>query len=285
MKTKKKDIELPQTSVPTEHVLDEVVNEEMDDSLERATTTSTSLDVEQDRGVNTPQSGEDSMKLTELMELCTNLLQRVFNLETTKTSQSKEITSLKKRVKRLEKKRKSRTYGLKRLYKVGLSARVKSSTDEACLDKEDASKQGRTSDIDANQDIYLDLQGEEVVFEKEVAGKDVSVVKEVNAASIETSVVATTPIIFMDEITLAKALIEIKTSRPKAKGIVMHKQSETPTPTPIVFSQQPTKVQDKGKGIMVEPKMPLKNKAQLSLDEELAFKLQAEEDKQERIFR
>nr|GFC66944.1 hypothetical protein [Tanacetum cinerariifolium] len=49
----------------------------------------------------------------------------------------------------------------------------------------------------------------------------------------------------MDEITLAKALIEIKTSRPKAKGI----------------------------------------KAQISLDEELAFKLQAEKYKQEKIVR
>nr|GEY30983.1 hypothetical protein [Tanacetum cinerariifolium] len=31
-------------------------------------------------GVNTPQSREDSLKLTELMELCTNLQQRVLNL-------------------------------------------------------------------------------------------------------------------------------------------------------------------------------------------------------------
>nr|GFD34450.1 hypothetical protein [Tanacetum cinerariifolium] len=71
-----------------------------------------------------------------------------------------------------------------------------------------------------------------------------------------TTTAATTPTISKDEITLAKALIEIKTSRPKAKGIVMQDPSETPTPTPIVSSQQPSKVQDKGKGIMVEPKMP-----------------------------
>nr|GEV93096.1 hypothetical protein [Tanacetum cinerariifolium] len=36
---------------------------------------------------------------------------------------------------------------------------------------------------------------------------------------------------------------------------------------------------------MVEPKMPLKKEAQISLDEELAFKLQAKEDEQERIVR
>nr|GEV91266.1 putative reverse transcriptase domain-containing protein [Tanacetum cinerariifolium] len=219
------------------HVVDEAVNEKMDDSLERASTTATSLDAERDRGnirVNTPRSGEDSLKLTELLELCTNIQKRVFDLDTTKTSQAQEITSLKKRVKRLEKKRRSRTYGLKKIV-------------------------------------------------QEVAGKYVSVVEEVNVASIATYVAAITPIIFMDEITLAKALIQIKTSRPKVKGIVLQKPSETPITTPIVFSQQPTKVQDKGKGIMVEAENPLKKKAQISLDDELAFKLQAEEDEQERI--
>nr|GEW65738.1 uncharacterized mitochondrial protein AtMg00810-like [Tanacetum cinerariifolium] len=245
-----------------ETVVDEAVIKEMYDSLERAATTITSLDAENDRDtiedtitqtksknvskfsndpllakVNTPQSREDSLKLPELMELYTNLQQRVFDLETTKTTKAKEITSLKKRVKILEKKRRSRTQGLKRLYKVGLSARVGSSADEARLDEEDSSKQGRISNIDANQDIYLvnvyrdeeifavnnqddtsmfdadkDLQGKEVVVEKEVAGEDVSV-------ATTTTIAAITPTISMDEIALAKALIEIKTSRPKAKGI------------------------------------------------------------------
>nr|GEZ55618.1 hypothetical protein [Tanacetum cinerariifolium] len=93
-------------------------------------------------------------------------------------------------------------------------------------------------------DADKDLQGEEVVVEKEVAHKDVSVVEEINAASIATSITATTPTISMDEITLAKALIEIKTSRRKAKGIVMQEPSKTPTPIPIVSSQQPSKNMD-----------------------------------------
>nr|GEV38041.1 putative reverse transcriptase domain-containing protein [Tanacetum cinerariifolium] len=53
-KTKRKDSELPHTSVPTEHVANKAVNEEMDDSLERAATIATSLDAEQDRGAKTP---------------------------------------------------------------------------------------------------------------------------------------------------------------------------------------------------------------------------------------
>nr|GFB35625.1 hypothetical protein [Tanacetum cinerariifolium]GFB36585.1 hypothetical protein [Tanacetum cinerariifolium] len=126
------DTELPQTSVPTS-VADEAVNEEMDDSLERA---ATSLDVEQDRGVNTPRSGEDSLKLTELMELCNKLQQRVLNLETTKTTQALEIDSLKRRVKKLEKSKRSRTHRLKRLYKVGGEEVFVAQQDENVVEKE-----------------------------------------------------------------------------------------------------------------------------------------------------
>ncbi|GJV17150.1 retrovirus-related pol polyprotein from transposon TNT 1-94 [Tanacetum coccineum] len=47
---KRKDTEIPQSSSPTDNVADEAVNEEMDDSLVRAATTATGLDVEQDSG-------------------------------------------------------------------------------------------------------------------------------------------------------------------------------------------------------------------------------------------
>nr|GEW14989.1 hypothetical protein [Tanacetum cinerariifolium] len=128
-------------------------------------------------GVNTPQSGENSLKLTELMELCTNLQQRVFALEATKTTQAQEIVSLKRRVKKFKKKQRSRTHKLKILHKVGFSARAKSS-DEG-LGLEDASKQESIiEDLDADKDITLvndqemfdtdkDLHNEEVVVKQE----------------------------------------------------------------------------------------------------------------------
>ncbi|GJS85651.1 hypothetical protein Tco_0752192 [Tanacetum coccineum] len=97
-RSKRKDNEVPHPSGPTTNVVDEAVNEEMDDSLVMATTTASSLEAEQDSG-NTLQSGEDSLKLNELMELCTNLQTRVLDLETTKTTQANEIASLKRRVK------------------------------------------------------------------------------------------------------------------------------------------------------------------------------------------
>nr|GFC48003.1 hypothetical protein [Tanacetum cinerariifolium] len=44
---------------------------------------------------------------------------------------------------------------LKRMYKVGLSARIVSSNEEGLGDQEDASKQGRIAEIDANEDLSL----------------------------------------------------------------------------------------------------------------------------------
>ncbi|GKG33591.1 hypothetical protein Tco_0433750, partial [Tanacetum coccineum] len=54
---KRKDTEIPQSSGPTNNVAGEAINEEIYDSLERAATTATSLDAEQDRGnINKTQS-------------------------------------------------------------------------------------------------------------------------------------------------------------------------------------------------------------------------------------
>ncbi|GKD14559.1 hypothetical protein Tco_1198966, partial [Tanacetum coccineum] len=79
---------------------------------------------------------------------------RVLDLEKIKTTQHNEIASLKRRVKKLEKKDRSRIHRLKRLYKVGLTARVESSDNEKSLG-EDASKQGRIDAIDADKEITL----------------------------------------------------------------------------------------------------------------------------------
>ncbi|GKA57219.1 ribonuclease H-like domain-containing protein [Tanacetum coccineum] len=73
---------------------------------------------------NTLQSDKDRLKLDELMALCTTLQNKVLDLEKTKTSQHNKIASLKRRVKKLEKKNRSRTHKLKRLYKVCLTVLV-----------------------------------------------------------------------------------------------------------------------------------------------------------------
>ncbi|GJX59661.1 putative ribonuclease H-like domain-containing protein [Tanacetum coccineum] len=192
-------------------------------------------------------SGEDRLKLNELMELCTSLSQRVLALKTTKANQALEIDSLKRRVKKLEKKKGSRTHRLRRLYKVGRSARVVSSEDEGLGAQEDASKQGRKIDeidqdaevtlVDETQGRYGDnlmfdtgvLDNEQDMAEKEVdmAEKDVSTADPVTTAGevvttanvvVSTAEVTTdsTTTTIVDELTLAQTLIEIKAAKPKA---------------------------------------------------------------------
>ncbi|GKF46638.1 hypothetical protein Tco_0136440, partial [Tanacetum coccineum] len=86
-----------------------------------------------------PQTGEDSMQLSELINLCTSLQEKVLDLEKAKNAQAKEIASLKKRVKKLEKRRKLRTPTLKRLRMIGSSSRVESSNEVSLGAQEDAS--------------------------------------------------------------------------------------------------------------------------------------------------
>ncbi|GJR99261.1 hypothetical protein Tco_0315770 [Tanacetum coccineum] len=112
------------------------------------------------------------------MELCTILSERVLDLENTKTSLAAEITKLKERVKKLERRNKSRTPWLKILRKVGRSAQVVSFDDEGVFDEQ------------------------EVEVEKVVS------TTEVTTASATTTTV--------DELNLAQTLIEIKVAKPKA---------------------------------------------------------------------
>nr|GEZ32049.1 putative reverse transcriptase domain-containing protein [Tanacetum cinerariifolium] len=85
--------------------------------------------------VETPKQhkhGEDGLKLKKLMELSTKLSNRVLDLENIKSAQAKEIANLKKKVKKLERKRRSRTPGMN-LFKICTSRR-------RSLGEEDASK-------------------------------------------------------------------------------------------------------------------------------------------------
>ncbi|GKC20845.1 hypothetical protein Tco_1022995, partial [Tanacetum coccineum] len=151
-------------------------------------------------------------------------------------------------------------------------------------------------DIDVDEDITLenvydaemfdvrDLHGDEVFIEKEVHVKEVNVVGKVKTASIATTASAAT--ITKDEITLAQALAELKSVRPKVttattgttKGILIQEPGESTITTTI-----PSK--DKGKGIMVEEPLKMKKKDQTSFDEQEAIRLQAEFDEEVRLAR
>nr|GEW74929.1 hypothetical protein [Tanacetum cinerariifolium] len=161
----------------------------------------------------------------------------------------------------------------------------KLSNDSLLTKGEDASKRGKIEAIDADEDITLvndqddaemfdinDLHSEEVFVKKEVIDEEVNTVGEVNAASIAITVSAAATIT-TEEITLVQALMEIKITKPKVKGIVLQEPSESPTTTTTIPKK---KSQDKGKEIMVEEPVKLKKKDQIRLDEETALKLQDE---------
>ncbi|GJZ69456.1 hypothetical protein Tco_0633006 [Tanacetum coccineum] len=188
--------------------------------------------------INTLVSGEDNMKLKELMDICAKLSDRVLALENTNTSQAAEIATLKERVMKLEKKRRSRTYKPRRLYKVGLSRRIASSDDASLGAQEDASKQGRKiADLDVDTEVTLidKTQGrndEDLMFDTGVLNGD-------------------------------EVFQELASQLPQVK--------------------------DKGKAKMVEPEKPLKNKDHIATDEEvsrnLEAQLQAELEEEERLSR
>ncbi|GJZ60582.1 putative ribonuclease H-like domain-containing protein [Tanacetum coccineum] len=297
---KRDDTQVPQPSGHINIVADEAVHKKMGDRLVRAATTASSLEADQDSGNITKtrskatpnKAGSQGTTLgggprrQETMGI--QLLKLVLDLEQTKTTQGNEIASLKRRVKKLEKKRISSTHKLKRLYKVGLTTRVESSRDEENVGK-DASKQGRgINAIDVDEDITLVnvqdgaemfdvnvLNGEEVFAEQEVAAKDVNLT--------------------VDEVTLAQALAALKSvsacynnnrlqiPTPR-KGIVI---TDLGTPTTRISSQIPSEPsQEKGKGIMVEePVKTRKKKDLIRLDEETAKRLQVEFDEDERLSR
>ncbi|GKE24087.1 hypothetical protein Tco_1435599, partial [Tanacetum coccineum] len=277
---------------------DEVVHKELGDSLVRATTTASSLEAEQDNGnitktrsratpnesssLGTTSGGSPRCQETIGDIIAQTRFENVSKLsndlllvrDKTKTTQQNEIASLKRRVKKLEQKKRSRIYGLKRLHKVGMSRRVESSGDEEDLG-EDASKQGRRINaIDADDEITLvsvqddadaemfdvnTLTVDEVFAEQEVAAKDVNLT--------------------VDKVTLAQALAALKRVKPKVKGVVIQEPSTTKTKN---SSQQPS--HDKGNGIMVEEHVKtMKKKNLIRLDEETAKRLQAEFNKEERL--
>ncbi|GKA80747.1 hypothetical protein Tco_0787439 [Tanacetum coccineum] len=251
-----------------------------------------------------PPSGEDRMQLAKLMNLCTNLQEKVLDLEKAKATQAKDITSLKKRVKQLEKKRKSRTSRLRRLRK---GRKI-----------EDLDVDAEVTLVNETQEMNDDnlmfdtgvLEEQKIEFEKVLEEPVVNVATATKSIPVSTTEVVTTAsasVVILDKLTLAQTLIDIKTVKPKpittaattvtsvrlrVKGIIFHDQEEqVPVSTKTFSSSQSQlpQVKYKGKGKLVEPEVPLKKKDQVALDEEmdrnLKAQLQAELIEEERLER
>ncbi|GKE27588.1 hypothetical protein Tco_1442972, partial [Tanacetum coccineum] len=251
-------------------------------------------ETEHEESVPTPSndplpSGEDSMHLNDFMVLCTKLQKQVLDLEKAKSDQAIEIASLKKREDASKQGRRIKDIDVDA--EVTLVNETKERQDEdlmfdtKVLDGDEMFVDATTGEKD-EQSIKIDdsIAGEAVT----TAGVEDSAAPtiQVSIADIEDEGVTAAKI---DELTLAQTLIEIKeakpkvvitavttttTTRPKAKGVVVHDLSEFRTS----LEAQPSKSKDKGKAIMIEPEVPLKRKDQVALDKDLARNIQAQLD-------
>ncbi|GJR38186.1 hypothetical protein Tco_1213870 [Tanacetum coccineum] len=277
-------------------VANEIVTKEREDIMERAATTASSLEAEQDNGninrtqsmatlnepspqgsssgsgprcqdtilgdaeaqtrfetaskqsndpplsrVNTLGSKEDILKFKELIDLCTKLSDRVLDFETTKTAQAKEIASLKKRVKKLERKRKSKTLGMN-LFKIGTSSR-RSLGEEDASKQEKNLKQGKQSSIfeesdfnDEGFDAYMDEVFKDVKGDAEqvisAAVDKVPTGDAVNTASTEVNI-ASAPVTTVG--------VSVSTAEPITTASVNFTAAELitpPTTTTTIFEDE-----------------------------------------------
>ncbi|GJY80944.1 hypothetical protein Tco_0493695 [Tanacetum coccineum] len=156
------------------------------------------------------------------------------------------------RVKKLERRNKSKTLKLKRFRKVGRSVQVVSSEDEGLGAQEDASKQGRKiADLDADAEVTLVDEAQE---------------------KNDDNLMFDTDVLYEQEVEVEKVtLIDIKAAKPKVVTT-----AATTTTTAVTRPKARGVDKDKGKAKMIELEKPLKKKDKILMDEEIAQKLQAQ---------
>nr|GEW59954.1 hypothetical protein [Tanacetum cinerariifolium] len=176
----------------------------------------------------------------------------VLSLEQIKTNQAAEIEKLKKRVKKLEGKKKRRTHGLKRLYKVGLTARVESFMEQEGLgDQEDAFKPERIAEIDADEDLSL-----------------------INETAQDQGMMNDEDLFGVNDLDGDEVIVDVTTGENVEQDATVAEKEVSAAADEVVTTAE--SVEDKGKGIMVEHEKPLKKKDQIAFDEEVARKLDAQ---------
>ncbi|GKB02422.1 hypothetical protein Tco_0830511 [Tanacetum coccineum] len=265
-RTRRMGIRIPRSNVPTS-VVDEAVTKEMHDRLERPTTTAFSLEAVQGSGIihksqsNTTPSGQVLQELAQKVVSGTTLPWGIVlfrlgledELKRTKDVYNKALITLTKRVKKLEKKLKSKSRR---------AVVVSSKDEEASLNAEDSPKQGRMiEEIDQDENVNLIKVSEQWEAHDQakhnIKSNDTEEVdygdQGVSTAGEEVRTACPSRTAVDDDLILAETLGEIRKNAGK----------------------------DMGKGIMQESEEPRKIKKkvqiQMSLDEEVAQRFKEEE--------
>ncbi|GJR87127.1 hypothetical protein Tco_0211138 [Tanacetum coccineum] len=225
--------------------------------------------------VNTLRSDEGSMKLQELMVLCTTLSKKVESLKTdlkqTKNIYGAAYTKLIKKVKKLEKIVKSSQ--TRRRAKIIVSEDEEGS-DSNILAQGDPSKQGRKiAQIDEDEGITLIQMGAQTQGRY---GKDSTA--SIYFTTVNVPVTTTGAEISTAGVEVSTASPEVKTAGDFGDDIVAK--------TLVYIRRSATKAKEKGNGIMEESESAMTKTKRQQEQERLSFKaavrLQAELNEEER---
>ncbi|GKE67240.1 hypothetical protein Tco_1521401 [Tanacetum coccineum] len=228
-KPKRKDTQIPQSSGPTKHVADEAVYKELDDSLVRAAITASSLEAEQDSG-GSPKRQEtmgDTIAQTRfenVSKLSNNLL-----LARARVESSGDKESLGEDASKQE-----------RINAIDVDEDITLVNDQDDADMFDVNTLTGDEVIVDSVDVVKTAEETRSVVEEVTAviekAKLVSAAEEtVNVAATTVSTASTIPVstattttttiitatITDVEITLAQALAELKSAKPKAVKVVI----------------------------------------------------------------
>nr|GEU79993.1 hypothetical protein [Tanacetum cinerariifolium] len=234
-------------------------------------------------------SGEDSFILNELMVFCTSLQEQKSETPMEKDSLGAQEDASKQ---------------VRMIKEIDQNAKI-------ALDDE---TQGRKNDDEmfgvddlAGEEVVMDIttgEHEEQIIEEVITTEPVTTAGEVVTTTVKDSAAPTTDVT-EDKITMAQALAALKSIKPKV--VVQEQETSTtiPTaativttvvPTPrakcIIFHKQKqsqihtvSSSEDKGKAKMIEPKVSIKKKYQMRIDEEYARKLEVKEQEVARLIR
>ncbi|GJR36567.1 hypothetical protein Tco_1212251 [Tanacetum coccineum] len=264
-------------------------------------------------GGHTSDRAEGALNLQELSVLCTNLSNRVLALESIKDAQAAEISALKSRIKKLEKKCKPsishHRAWLKSVKRLSMKKRFGKDIvfDDQDVDYgmeymetkeavDEGRQSGKTNKL--NKSIG-DKGGSTKELVSTVVPKTVSTSRpelstarpNVDASRQEDSVVKprtppTTTIIFEDEdITMDQTLIKMKEEKSKEKGVSIKDVEDSSRPTRSTLTLKPLPTidpKDKGKSVLEEPEPAKKmtrsdfDAAEIARDAEIARQLQVD---------
>ncbi|GJX38851.1 hypothetical protein Tco_0252154 [Tanacetum coccineum] len=201
-------------------------------------------------GGHTSDRAEGALNLQELSVLCTNLSNRALALESIKDAQAAEISALKSRIKKLEKKCKPsishHRAWLKSVKRLSMKKRF--GKKESAVDK--GRQSGETEEVKLTDDT-------EVIEDKGSGDKGGNVENSSYNNKYNDD----------EDITMAQTLIKMKEEKAKEKGVSIKDVDDSSRPARSILTLKPLPTidpKDKGKGVLKES--PVKKVKRSDLD-------------------